>query len=74
MILAVLIFGHRYLPATPGQPGNPVFSVYQSDIIHYGADLGDYIDREENGVGSRPWPRQMREIDFWSEMVRRNVG
>jgi hypothetical protein len=68
------IFSHRYLPATPSRPGNPVFSVYQSDIIHYGADLGDYIDREEDGVGSKPWPKQVREIDFWSEMVRRNVG
>ncbi len=40
------IFGHRYLPATPCRAGNPVFSVYQSDIIHFGADLLDYIDRE----------------------------
>ncbi len=68
------LFGHRYLPASPSRPGNPVFSVYQSDIIHYGADLGDYIDREENGSECRPWPKVMREIDFWSEMVRRNNG
>lgn len=68
------IHGHRYLPATPSRPGNPVFSVYQSDIIQYGADLGDYIDREENGVASKPWPTHVREIDFWSEMVSRNIG
>ena len=68
------IFSHRYLPATPSRTGNPVFSVYQSDIIHYGADLADYIDREENGVWSKLWPKQVQEIDFWSEMVRRNVG
>ena len=66
------IFGHRYLPATPSHAGNPVFSVYQSDVIHYGADLDDYIDREENGWDSRPWPNDLREIDFWSELVRRN--
>lgn len=66
------IFGHRYLPATPSQAGNPVFSVYQSDVIHYGADLADYLDREENGWEAQPWP-EVREIDFWSELVRRNV-
>lgn len=66
------IFSHRYLPATPSQAGNPNFSVYQSDVIYYGADLGDYIDREENGWESRPWPENLREIDFWSELVRRN--
>lgn len=68
------IIGHRYLPATPSRAGNPVFSVYQSDIIHYGADLLDYIDREENGWASEGWPTDLREIDFWSEMVRRNGG
>ena len=68
------IFSHRYLPATPNKAGNPVFSVYQSDVIHYGADLGDYIDREENGWDHRPWPEEIREIDFWSEFVRRNAG
>lgn len=66
------IFGHRYLPATPGRAGNPVFSVYQSDIIHYGANLLDYIDREENGWASQAWPKDLREIEFWSEMARRN--
>ncbi|WP_309629873.1 SMI1/KNR4 family protein [Brevundimonas sp.] len=66
------IFRHRCLPATPSEAGNPVFSVYQSDVIHYGADLDDYIDREENGWADRPWPETVREIDFWSELVRRN--
>jgi hypothetical protein len=66
------IFSHRYLPATPAIPGNPVFSVYQADVIHYGADLEDYIEREEHGWDVRPWPDVIREIDFWSELVRRN--
>ena len=67
------ILGHRYLPANPGLAGNPVFSVYQSDVIHYGANLGDYLEREENGWDCKPWPKVLREIDFWSELVRRNV-
>jgi hypothetical protein len=67
------IFSHRYLPATPDLAGNPVFSVYQSDVIHYGTDLHDYIDREERGWDHKPWPEVVREIDFWSELVRRNA-
>jgi hypothetical protein len=30
------ILGHRYMPAVPCEPGNPVFSVWQIDIIHWG--------------------------------------
>jgi hypothetical protein len=71
--LLIPIMGHRYLAATPNTPGNPVFSVYQSDVIHYGADLDDYLYREENGWDHRPWPESVREIDFWSELVRRNT-
>jgi hypothetical protein len=37
------IYEHRYLLAEPCQPGNPVLSVGQSDIIVYGSDLRDYL-------------------------------
>jgi hypothetical protein len=40
------IYSHRYIPATPATAGNPVFSVYQTDIIYYGADLLDYLQNE----------------------------
>ena len=40
------IIGHRYLLAEPCQSGNPVFSIYQSDIIDYGPDLRTYFLRE----------------------------
>lgn len=36
------VSGHRYLLAEPCVAGNPVLSVYQSDIVVYGADLRDY--------------------------------
>jgi hypothetical protein len=65
------VFGHRYLPETPAAAGNPVFSVWQSDVILYGADLEDWAAREDDGWDHRPWP-PVREIPFWSELVRRN--
>jgi hypothetical protein len=66
--------GHRYLPATPAERGNPVFSVYQSDVIHYGADLDHWLRRERSaGEEWRPGDlARIKEIPFWSEVVRRN--
>lgn len=66
------ILSHRYLPEEPQEAGNPVFSVYQSDVIYYGANLEDYFAREFNGWNSRPWPNEIKRIRFWSTMVERN--
>jgi len=40
------IHAHRFLAAEPCQPGNPVFSIMQTDIIYYGADLVHYLLNE----------------------------
>ncbi len=37
------IFGHRYLLAEPCEAGNPVLSIWQSDMIVYGVDLYHYF-------------------------------
>ncbi len=37
------VIGHRYLLAEPAIPGNPVFSIVQSDIIVYGPNLHDFL-------------------------------
>lgn len=65
------LVGHRYLPETPFERGNPVFSVHQSDVIHYGADLADWLVRETSGWDIEVM-RMPKEIPFWSEAVRRN--
>lgn len=59
------IFGHRMMPDEPALPGNPVFSVHQTDIIHYGFDLEDYLRHEFHLAGREPWPEQVRPIRFW---------
>lgn len=43
------LYGHRYLPAAPSGTGAPVFSVHQTDVIYYGANLLDYLKREFGG-------------------------
>jgi hypothetical protein len=59
------IFIHRMMPDEPRKAGNPVFSVHQTDIIHYGFDLLHYL-REEFGV-AKWWtpPSEARPIRFW---------
>jgi len=68
------LFGHRYIPEEPFESGNPVFSVYQTDVVHYGADLHDWLYRERHGSKSKPWPlpNEIKYIPSWSDAVARN--
>jgi hypothetical protein len=63
------IYSHRYIPSEPQLPGNPVFSVYQTDIIYYGHDLADYLRVEFNLGGRELWPEEVRRIRFWSNFI-----
>ena len=75
----------KCVPAAPSAAGNPVFSVHQTDILHAGRDLGDFLqwfsrpkesfERDEE-EGTEPTPLycdDYRSITFWTELVRRNV-
>jgi len=68
------IYSHRYISSEPTAIGNPVFSVYQMDIIHYGADLMDYFAREF--LLELPLSYQIqaepKRIRFWSDMIDLN--
>jgi hypothetical protein len=71
------IRGHRYIPDRPHEPGNPVFSVYQTDVIYYGSDLFDYLENEFSYYFRGPGEHyglgaEIRAIEFWSELVRWN--
>jgi len=63
------IFSHRYIPSEPSTAGNPVFSIYQTDIIHYGADLVSYLEAEFLGGAVPQDIVAMRPIRFWSRLV-----
>jgi hypothetical protein len=65
------IYSHRYIPEEPHESGNPVFSVYQSDIVYYGSDLADYFDHELNRNSNRDPMTNVKHIRFWSDMVER---
>ena len=62
----VPLYAHRYLPA--GLAGHPVLSIYQTDVLVYGADLTDWLHREF-GLGT-PTPRRARStVPFWSALT-----
>jgi hypothetical protein len=65
---------HQYLPEQPHEEGNPVLSAVYSDVIFYGLNLADYIEREFGGERNRPMPpsRQIKRIEFWSDLIVRN--
>ena len=66
------VFAHRYLPASPWASGNPVFSIYQTDIIYYGLNLPSYLFAEFGVPNPFPTSDTPREIEFWSELERLN--
>ena len=66
------VHAHRYMPDRPRNAGNPVLSVYQTDIICYGCDFEDYLHREyplQSGAHPRHVPGKIRDIEFWSTFI-----
>lgn len=77
------VFGHRYLLAEPCQAGNPVLSIYQSDIIIYSIDLrhyfltefGELVGNGKEGsqharvVSDEEMQEQYLAIPFWGEFL-----
>jgi len=59
------IYSHRMMPDRPNLPGNPVISVHQTDIIYYGFDLDDYFRHEFDLPDRKPWPTEVRAVEFW---------
>lgn len=63
------VYMHRMIPTEPHLPGNPVFSVHQTDIIVYGTDLMDYLAHEflmtEDEQEEWTVPTGTRRIAFW---------
>jgi hypothetical protein len=64
------LYAHRFLPETPAEAGNPVFSMHGFDTIYYGNSLADYVGAEFGWQ----WGEAVsapRHIPFWSDLVER---
>lgn len=70
------VYGHRYIPEVPNENGNPIFSVWQMDVICYGANLEDYIRRELDPGSKGDCPDvsdpEVKRIPFWTRAVEFN--
>lgn len=66
----VPIYSHRYIPSIPHESGNPIFSVYQTDIIYYGEDLKEYFNVEFDVKQHEEINYDLiKRIEFWSDLV-----
>ena len=65
----VPVCSHRYIPTEPVEEGNPVWSMYQTDIILYGATLTDYFQHEFKVPAPSAPPAEPRRIRFWTDFI-----
>jgi len=64
------IYSHRYIPSEPLEVDNPVFSVYQTDIIYYGENLKSYLEVEfEIKLHKDIDFKKIKKIRFWSDII-----
>jgi hypothetical protein len=60
------VYSHRYLPAA--LPQHPVLSIYQTDVIHYGNDLRDWLNREF-ALGEPAGSVARATVPFWRDLL-----
>jgi hypothetical protein len=60
------VYSHRYLPAV--LPGHPILSIYQTDVVHYGNDLADWLNREF-ALGEPASSIARPTVAFWRDLV-----
>jgi hypothetical protein len=67
--MMVPVFGHRYMPCSPHQAGNPVFSIVGTEIMYAGSDLPSFFTIEF-GVPCPAWAASApRPIPFWDDLI-----
>lgn len=69
------IFGHRFLAAEPCQNGNPVFSIMQTDIIYYGANLAHYLLNEfvDHNWEFHVNQQAIKKVQIWSDFAEQRI-
>ncbi|OCC09023.1 hypothetical protein A3Q37_05044 [Streptomyces sp. PTY087I2] len=65
------LYSHRYLAAGAAH-GRPVLSVVGADVIHYGRDLAEWVEREFGDLDPEegwPEPAAGARVPFWSDLA-----
>ncbi len=65
------VYGHRFLAAEPRRSDNPVFSIWQTDIVCYGANLAHYLANEfvQRDVARHVLKQNVQKIEIWSDFI-----
>lgn len=65
------IYAHRFIPSQPVEADNPIFSVYQMDIVYYGINLSVYLACEFYFDLPQDFyrPVEPKYINFWGDVV-----
>jgi hypothetical protein len=63
------LIGHRFIPETPNEAGNPVFSMHGFDTVYYGANLAEYFANE---FGGKYEVGPTRHIPLWSDLAEQS--
>lgn len=62
------VYNHRYIPAIR-KKNVPILSVMGSDIIVYGENLKDYLEREFHLIEKKQLKYNKYDIKFWGEII-----
>ena len=65
------IYQHRYLPSEPNEANNPIFSVWQTDIIYYGSNIYEYFEMELRLIkhSDIQFDKIKKGIPFWGYLL-----
>ena len=63
------VYSHRYVPVLEGVDDPPVISAVGQDIIYYGCNLADYLEREFLDKRGPIDPDKIVRIPFWSDVI-----
>lgn len=65
------VFMHCFIPSTPNEMGNPIFSINSTDIVYCGNDLASYLSHVCSFELSQEFmtPKKPKYIKFWGNVV-----
>lgn len=66
------VYGHRYIPMLCMVENPPLLSIAGQDIVYYGEDLLDYLNREFLGRSGRVCINC--DVPFWEDIARSNTS
>ncbi len=65
----VPIYSNRFMPSDPAWSGNPVISVYQTNIVVEAPNLGQYLAAEFGAPALKRPVAKRHPVSFWDDLA-----